>query len=182
MLGSILGEMTPPWVFYLSGAVLVFCVVGIGIVTWQTYRKKWQSYQHNQGQRIIETAERADNWDKAQDMRSAADRLNAFWRTPLGQHINKTPCLANDSVRIMPIGEKYTQPSSVAGLATWQISKSHAVHVHMIFPRPLWRVCVSWMVDHRILPMKLARLLERAIIHCRSRRRKRGAKATIRKS
>ena len=111
------------WIDFLTLAVTIICIVGIGILTWTKHHKS----------RSRQLAELADNWEGEQSQRRKAIQLEEFWQSPAGRFVRESPFLADDSVRIEPIkGGRI--PKTFLGLYTMQISATHVAHIQVISP------------------------------------------------
>ena len=147
MLGGLSvadGPGQPMWVWVLGFAVIGLCIAGIFMATWINHLRGRR--QNNVG--------RADRWEREQQERQKGEQLDAFWQSPAGRWVHKSPFLANDSVRIEPI-EGGQIPKTYLGLFTSQINDTYVVHVQFVVPlRWNHRAMnfVTWLANHRMVP------------------------------
>lgn len=128
------------WVLALGFAIIGVCIAGIFIMTW---------IDHLRGRH-----QRADMWEREQQQKLYGKQLDAFWRSPAGRWVKKSPFLANDSVRIEPIKGGQT-PKTYLGLLALRISKTHVAYAQTVIPvRWNHRAMdfVIWLVSHHLLP------------------------------
>ena len=126
----------------IGGLIIAACVIGLIVMTMSNRRR----HQFSIG--------RADRWENAHRDRRQAAQLQAFWRSPTGQGIQKNPVLVDDSVRIEPIDSRKA-PDAHLGLLTVLISKTHVAYVQVAVPRRRkhWLMDrVTWLANHRALP------------------------------
>ena len=129
----------PMWVWVLGFSVIGLCVAGIFMATWMNYRRGRVS--------------RADGWEREQEQRRYGEQLDAFWQSPAGRWVHKSPFLANDSVRIEPIKGGQT-PKAYLGLLTLRINDTYVAYVQSVFPLR-WNhramTFVTWLANHRMV-------------------------------
>ena len=128
----------------LGFAVIGLCIVGIFIGAWMNHQRSRQ--QNN--------VRRADKWEQEQQERHYGKQLDAFWQSPAGRWVHKSPFLANDSVRIEPI-EGGQIPERHLGLLTLQINDTYVAYVQSVVPlrwnHRAMRI-VIWLANHRMVP------------------------------
>ena len=112
----------------LGFAIIGLCIAGIFIATWIDHLRDRR--QNN--------VSRADKWERKQQERRYSKQLDAFWQSPFGQMVNKSPFVANDSVRIGPTKNgKRTISAMLQSPYTWRD----------------WLMCrADWLANHRMLP------------------------------
>ena len=141
----------PTWVWILGFAVIGLCLAGIVLIT---IVKQLLGRRERIKTRIALQVNLAGTWEREQRHRHYAEQLDAFWQSPAGRWVHKSPFLANDSVRIEPI-EGGQIPETYLGLLTLQINDTYVAHVQSIVPlRWNHRVMkfVTWLANHRIVP------------------------------
>ena len=140
-----------PWLWVLGFSVIGLCIAGIFMAIW---------INHLRGRRQINVG-RADRWEREQQERRYAEQLDAFWQSPAGRWVRKSPFLVNDSVRIEPIKGGQI-PKTYLGLLTLQINDTFVAYVQSVVPLR-WndRVMdfVTWLANHRMVPARAWRWL-----------------------
>ena len=145
----------PMWVWALGFAIIGLCIAGIFVGTWMN---------HQRGRRASKVR-RADSWERKQQQRRYEEQLDAFWQSPAGKWVQKSPFLANDSVRIQPIRSGQL-PKTYLGLLILQISETHVAHIQTVVPLR-WNHramrLATWLANHRMLPECALRWLGRSL-------------------
>ena len=151
-VGFLLGQLTDnqlwQWVAYVAVGV---CVLGLAVFS----LREWQQ---NKRLRIYEIANRARIWEQSEADRQYAALLQEFWQSPAGHWVHSIPNLADDSVRITPVGH---EPPAVAGygILTIQLDSHYVAHVqfvgwpltwrHRLRKAAVWIANRSWWVEWR---------------------------------
>ena len=138
------GQRQPIWVCILGFAIIGVCMAGILIGTWINYQR---------GLRTSKVG-RADTWEREQQQRRYAKQLDAFWQSPAGRWVHKSPFLANDSVRIEPIEGGHI-PDTYIGLLTLKVNDTYVAYVQSVVPLRWNRRTmhfVTRLANHRMVP------------------------------